>query len=174
MYTSPAQFSELNAAAFDTIQTLTQKSIEGIEKLTALNVATLKNAITDSSEQFQALLAAKDPKAFADVATSAGQPNAERITVYGKEVYAIVSETSGELNKLFEKQFTENGKKLNAAIESFSKSAPGSEGFVNFFKQAVGAANSAYEQASKATKQAAEYAASNIEAVATPPARGKK
>ena len=174
MYTSPAQFSEFNAAAFDAIQTLTQKSIEGIEKLTALNVATLKNAITDSSEQVQALLAAKDPKAFADVATSAGQPNAERFTVYGKEVYAIVSETSGELNKLFEKQFAENGKKLNAAIESFAKNAPGSEGLVSFFKQAVGAANGAYEQASKATKQAAEFAVSNIEAVATAPARGKK
>lgn len=176
MTTAQAQFSELNTAALDAMQSFTQKTVEGLEKLTALNVATLKNAISDSSEQVQALMTAKDPKAFAEVATAATQPNAEKVAAYGKEIYAIVSETSGELNKLFEKQFAENTKKINAAIESFAKSAPaGSEGFVNFFKQAVGAANTAYEQASKAGKQAADFAATNLEAaVVAPAARSKK
>ena len=177
MYATPAQFADANKAAFSAFQAFAQKSVEGLEKLTVLNVATVKSAISESSEQFQVLLGAKDPKALADFATAAAQPNAEKVSAYAKSVYAITNDTATELTKLVEKQFADGKAQFTSAVETMSKNAPaGSEGLVSFVQQAMTAANGAIEQATKATKQAAEFAVSNMEkaAAAAPAARAKK
>jgi len=80
-------------------------------------------------------------------------------------VYDIANETGTEIAKLFEKQFAEGSKQLNSAIDAMAQSAPaGSEGVVTFFKSAVSAANQAFDQVNKATKQAVEMAEANIAA----------
>jgi len=82
-------------------------------------------------------------------------------------VYEIANDTGTEITKLFEKQFAEGNKQLNATIEALAKNAPaGSEGVVTFVKSAVTAANTAYDQVNKATKQAVEMAEANLASVA--------
>ena len=61
------------------------------------------------------------------------------------------------------------------AIDALAKNAPaGSEGLVTMVKQAVSATNSAFDQVSKATKQAVEMAEANMSAAAKGNGRSAK
>lgn len=174
MSNSPEQFVQLNKAAFETMQTVALKSVESFEKLAELNIQATKASIAETGEQLAAIIAAKDPKEFAGFALSSAQPAAEKVAAYSKHVYDIANETGTEIAKLFEKQFAEGSKQLNSAIDAMAQNAPaGSEGVVTFFKSAVSAANQAYDQVNKATKQAVEMAEANLAAAtkAAPKAR---
>ena len=161
------QFTQVNKAAFDSFQALALKSIQGFEKLAELNIQAAKSSVTESSDQVKALMTAKDPKAFADLAVSQAQPAAEKATAYAKHVYAISNDVGTEFASMIEKQFAEGSKQLNSAFDLMTKNAPsGSEGFVNFFKTAITSANTAYDQVTKATKQAVEMTEANFAAVA--------
>ena len=70
----------------------------------------------------------------------------------------------------------EGQKQFTASIDAMAKSAPaGSEGVVTLMKSAVSAANTAFDQVQKATKQAVEAAEANLTAAtkATRPASRK-
>lgn len=173
--TTPEQFAQMNKAALETFQTIALKSVESFEKLAELNIQATKVSLAESAEQMRALLNAKDPKAVADLAMNSAQPAADKAAAYAKHVYDIANETGTEIAKLFEKQIAESSKQLNTAIDALAKNAPaGSEGVVTFVKSAVSAANTAYDQVNKATKQAVELAEANIAAATKAAPRARK
>jgi phasin family protein len=175
MINTPEQFVQMNKAAFETFQTMALKSIESFEKFADLNIQATKASLSESTEQVKALLSAKDAKAFADIASGAAQPAADKVTAYAKHVYEIANDAGTEIAKLFEKQLAEGNKQLNSAIDALAKNAPaGSEGVVTFVKQAVSAASSAFDQVNKATKQAVELAEANIAAAGKAAPRARK
>jgi phasin family protein len=179
MFTTPDQMVAMHKAALESFQAMAAKSFAGLEKLAELNMAATKTSFEESAEQFKALLEVKDAKAFADFAASSAQPAADKMTAYTKHVYEITSDTGNEIAKLIEKQLTDGNRQLHTAIDALAKNAPaGSEGVVTFMKSAVSAANTAYDQVNKATKQVVEMAEANLVAVGktatTGAARAKK
>jgi phasin family protein len=163
MYTTPDQLVALHKAALESFQAVAAKSFEGLERLAELNLAATRSSMEESAEQMKALLEVKDVKALADFAAGSGQPAAEKMSAYAKHVYEITSDTGSEIAKLIEKQFSDSNRQLHAAIDAMAKNAPaGSEGLVTFMKSAVSAANTAYDQVNKATKQVVEMAEANM------------
>lgn len=161
------QLAQLNQEAIDTLQAVALKSVEGFERLADLNMQAIKASISESNEQLKAVLSAKDAKALADLATSAGQPAADKFASYAKQAYEIANQTGAEIAKLFEKHVADGNKQFTAAVEAMAKNAPaGSEGMVTFVKSAVSAANTAFDQVNKATRQAVEMAEANFASVA--------
>ena len=139
------------------------KAMEGLQKLAELNLATAKASMEQSAEQMKALMALKDPKELTDAMAAYAQPNADKLTAYAKDAYAITASTNAEVAALIEEQVAEGNKQMFAAIDTMAKTAPaGSEGAVSFLKQYLTATRTAYEQASKAGKQAVEMAESNF------------
>jgi len=174
MVTTPEQFLQIQKTALEVFQTATITSIEGLERLAALNVQAAKASIDESTDALKSMTEVKDAKQLADMATGSVQPATDKVTAYYKHVYEIANETGTELAKLFEKQFAESNKQLYAAIDAMAKNAPaGTEGVVTLVKQAVSAANSAFDQVSKATKQAVEVAEANMAAAAKTTAAGR-
>jgi phasin family protein len=166
MFNSPEQLISMQKAALDAFQAVTLKSVEGFEKLAELNIQVVKASLTESGEQAKALLGAKDAKAVTEFFSVGAQPAAEKSAAYAKHVYEIAADTSAEIAKIIEKQFSEGNKQLSAAIEAASKNAPaGSEGIVTFVKSAVSSANTAFDQVNKATKQVVDMAEANFAAV---------
>jgi phasin family protein len=163
MFTTPDQMVAMHKAALESFQAVAAKSFQGFEKLAELNLAAARSTMEESTEQFKALLDVKDVKSFADVAVAQGQPAADKLSAYAKHVYEIGNETGAEIAKLVEKHFADGNRQLHAAIDALAKSAPaGSEGMVTFVKSAVSAANTAFDQVNKATKQVVEMAEANI------------
>ena len=177
MVNTPEQFLQIQKTALEVFQSATLTSIEGLEKLAALNVQAAKASIDESTDALKSMTDVKDAKQLAEMATTSVQPATDKVTAYYKHVYEIANETGSELAKLFEKQFAEGNRQLYAAIDAMAKNAPaGSEGMVTLVKQAVSAANTAFDQVSKATKQAVEVAEANMAAAAktTTAARARK
>jgi phasin family protein len=167
MFNTPDQFVQIQKASLDLFQAVALKSVEGFEKLADLNIQATKASVAEAGEQFKSLLAAKDLKAVADLTVASPQPAVEKISSYASHVYEISSEINTEIAKLFEKQIANGNKQVSAAIDAMAKSAPaGSEGVVSFVKQAMSAANTAYDQVNKAVKQASDLAEANIAAAA--------
>lgn len=163
MFTTPDQMVAMHKAALESFQAVAAKSFEGFEKLAELNLAATKTSFEESTEHMKALLEVKDVKALADLAAGSAQPAADKFQAYAKHVYEITSETGTEIARLVEKQLSDGNRQLHAAIDAMAKTAPaGSEGMVTFVKSAVSAANTAFDQVNKATKQVVEMAEANM------------
>lgn len=153
MVTKPDDLMKMQAQALDVSGEAAAKTLEGFRKLAALNLQMTQAALDQSADQVKALLAARDAKTLSELVTSFAQPSPEKFTAYAKAVYAISSETSGELTSMIEKQVAASNRQLADAIETMARSAPGgADGAMAFMKQAMSAATNAYEQVSSATK----------------------
>ncbi len=118
MVTTPEQFLQIQKAALEVFQSATITSIEGFEKLTALNVQAAKASIDESTDALKSMTDVKDAKQLAEMPSSTVQPATDKVTAYYKHVYEIANETGAELAKLFEKQVAEGNRQLYAAIDA--------------------------------------------------------
>jgi len=167
MVTSTEDLMKMHADALKASSAAAAKTLEGFQKLAALNMQTAKTALEESSEQVKALLAAKDAKALTELVTSFSQPTPEKFTAYAKAVYAITKEANSDLTAMVEKQIATSNEQLAQAVEALAKNAPaGSEGTINFIKQALTAAQAAYEQVNTATRQFVQVAEANVQGAA--------
>jgi phasin family protein len=175
MFQTPDQFVKIQKDAFEMFQKAAMTTIAGAEKIAALNLQAAKASVEESYTKATTLFEAKDVQGFAQNAASAVQPAADKLTAYAKHVYDISSVTGTELAKLWEKQLAESNKTLHAAIDSIAKNAPaGSEGLISLVKSSVGSMTSAFDQVSKAGKQAVELAEANLAAATKSTVRAKK
>ncbi|MEK9720775.1 MAG: phasin family protein [Quisquiliibacterium sp.] len=151
------------------------KTLEGFQKLAALNMQTAKAAIEESNDQIKSLLAVRDPKALTELVTSLAKPDPDKFSAYASAVYQITKEANGNLAAMIEKQVANSNRQLSESVDKLAKQAPaGSEGAVEFIRQSLAAAQSAYEQVNTATKQFVQIAEANVQGAAKAAAGGKK
>lgn len=174
MMMTATDFMKFQSDAIKATNAMAAKSIEGMQKLADLNMKTVKASMEASSEQVKSMMAVKDVKGMNDMFAAVAQPSADHVTAYAKDVYAISSTTGAEMAAMLEQQVEEGNKQMFAAVDALAKNAPaGTEGVVSFMKQSLTAAKGAYEQANKASKQAADVVEANF-ASATKAATAKK
>ena len=150
----------------DTMFGLTTKAFEGVEKLVELNLQVAKAAMGEAAESTQAVLSAKDALELLALQTSLLQPAAEKAAAYSRHLYDIATSTTSEMTKAAEATAADAQKKFMAVVDTAVKNAPaGSENAVALVKSAVAAANNAFESVHKASKQAAEVAEANFQAM---------
>lgn len=164
---TPEQLVASQKANMETLYGLTAKAFEGMEKLVELNLQATKAALAESANHTQAVLSVKDAQELLALQAGMFQPLAEKAAAYSRHLYDITSGTAAEFTKVFEAQTTEAQSKVNAVVENMSKNAPaGSEAGVAMMKNAVSAANTAFESVQKAVKQASDVAEANFNAMA--------
>lgn len=161
---TPEQLISAQKNNVSTIFGLTEKTIEGVEKLVELNIAAGKAAISETMAHTQSLMSIKDPQEFISLQTAMFQPAAEKLASYGRHVYDITSATAAEFTKTAEEKVAEAQHTFTSFIDATSKNAPaGTESAVAMFKSAYAASTNAIESVQKAVKHAAEVAEANIQ-----------
>ncbi|HYG42315.1 MAG TPA: TIGR01841 family phasin [Bordetella sp.] len=163
----PQHVLDTQKSALNTLVATQATLFAGFEKLVDLNLKVVKATLDEMAQTSQQVIGVKDPQEAAAFASSLVQPGAEKAMAYGKHVYDIVAGVQGELAKLAETQIAEGQQQVAEAVEQFSKNAPtGSESAVALLKSSLATANGAYDSMTKAAKQAAEVAESNLNAAA--------
>lgn len=163
MFKTNDQFAAANSAAINALMTVANTSLASAERLAALNLNTARAIIEDSASSVSALLAVKDVQGLVALQSSLAKPAAERAISYSRSVYEILSQSSNGLTQIVEGQAAEFKKNINAAIDQSLKNAPaGSEAVVTAVKSALAAADSAYDNMSKAAKQATQTIEANV------------
>ena len=172
MYVTPEQIQAANKANVETILAVANAQFAAIEKLASLQAGAMKSAFEDSIANTRALLGAKDVQEFVSLQNSFAQPAMEKAIAYSKSVYEVATEANAELSKVAERRVAEWNENFVSLLDKVSKNAPaGSDVAVAAVKSMLAAANSAYDNLSKVTKQATEIAEANV-AAATETVKG--
>jgi len=175
MHNAPEHLVATNKENLESVIAFAGITAAGAEKLMELQLRTAKNAFADVVKNAKALSAVKDVQELTEVQTSIAQPLADKITSYGRSVYAVIAETQAELNKFFEERIAATNKTFVTVLDQAVKNAPaGSDVAVAAVKSAMAAANQAYDAFSKASKQVAEATEATMTAAGHTVATKKK
>ena len=178
MTLTPEQIAAANKANLETLLNLTNKAFEGVEKLVELNMAVAKTAMNENVQNAKQALSVRDAQQLMAMQAGMVQPLAEKIMSYSRHLYNIANETQSTFTTVAESQLKKSNSNWNGLVEELSKNAPaGSDAAVQAIKQAMAAANNAYETTQKSIKQAVDLAQNNFNAAANTAvkaARGKK
>ncbi len=159
----------------ETLFGLTGKAFEGIEKLIELNVQVAKSAMSEAAQTSKAALSVKDAQELMALQASLMQPAAEKAAAYSRYLYEIAASTGAEVTRVAEATSADAQAKFMSMVDTAVKNAPaGTENAVALVKSAVAAANNAIETVQKATKQAAEVADANFQAMSSTAVRATK
>jgi phasin family protein len=172
MYVTPEQIQAANKANMEAMLSLASSQFAAIEKFANLNAGAIRAAFEDTVANARALAGAKDVQELVSLQSTFAQPAMEKAIAYSKSVYEVATQTNAELSKAAEKRVAEWNETFVSLLDKAVKNAPaGSDVAVSAVKQMLAAANSAYDNFSKAAKQATEIAEANV-AAATESVKG--
>ncbi|HYL19981.1 MAG TPA: phasin family protein [Burkholderiales bacterium] len=170
------QVTALGKSQLENALKLAEISVQGFDKLAALQLNTVKSAFADGLKTTKQFSSIKDASELSSIATTLSQPVWEKAQAYARGVYEVAATTQAEVSALLEQQVGELNKSVVATLDTVLKNAPaGSEAAVTAVKSAIQSANAAYESVLKATKQVAAITESNVANIAaqTAPTRKK-
>lgn len=163
MSITPQSLQATQKSALENLLAVQETFFNGFEKLVDLNLKATKAALEDVAQKSKEAIELKDAQEM--LAFASGLVRPEQAVSYGKDVYEILSDVHGDLNKLAEAHLTQGQQQVADAVEQFARNAPtGSEGAVALIKSSLATATNAYETAAKAARQAASAAESNFQA----------
>lgn len=175
MTTPQDQFAALQKANLDTTISLANAVLAGAERLANLQLATAKDLLAENAKTARSLMSVKNPQELAGLQTTV-EPIMERALAYSRGIYEVTSQTQGEIAKVLEGRLKHLSAAMNEAMETAAKAGPGSDVAMAALKSAMAAANSAYDNVQKMTKQVTELTEANISAatdIAKGPAKKK-
>jgi phasin family protein len=177
-HTMNANFDQVVAAqnAFlKTFADVSTQALNGVQKLAELNLQTVKATMAESVEQYQSMLAVKDPSKLAEIGAAAAQPAGEKAAAYAKHVYDITSTVGNGIATSVQAHIADSQSLATEWVEAAAKAAPaGSEPAVNAAKQALAMFQGAYDKAVVATNQAVAKATEMAEQAAPAKAKAAK
>ena len=172
MNLTPEQIRTATKANLDAIIEVTTAQFSAVEKIANLQAVAIKSAFEDAIANVRALASANDVQEYVKLQGSFAQPAYEKAIAYSKGVYEVATQTNADLAKLAERRISEWNEGVVSFVDKALKNIPGaSDAVVGAMKQAIAASNSAYENLTKATKQATEIAEANV-AAATESVKG--
>lgn len=146
------------------IKTL-RTAFDSSERLAALNLNTARALLEDGTASVKAMLAVKSPEELVSLQAALVRPMAEKMLAYYRNCYEVMAQTLEETVKPFESQFAAINKNIASELEKAAAASPvGAEVAVAAVKSSIAAANSTFDQVSRASRQAVEMAESNLTA----------
>ena len=128
------------ATSADTAVALMRNTLDAIERLAALNLNTMRDALEATAHQGSKL---QSPQDLADAA----QPSMERTRAYYHQVYDLMSEMQEELTKVMQAHYTALSESATSATKSIAESTPvGGEAFAAAMKTMLDSSAQAFER----------------------------
>lgn len=120
--TSPAFKSHLQTQV-NFFADFSQKMIDGMQKLSALNIQVAKTVLDESASNTKALLSSKDQHDAIAVLSSQTQPSLEKVRAYRQHVQRIVSDTQADVAKSVEAYVPEATRTTQEVVQIIAKRA---------------------------------------------------
>ncbi len=159
------QLASAQKANAEVMTALMRTALNGVERLTALNMAATRDFLNNSMSHTQQLLAAKDVNALGKLQSELAQPGMEKMMDYSRSIYDLVSDMQKEVTAVIESQYSAFAKNANAAVEKAKVATPvGGDVFAAAMQSMLGASTKAFDQMNSITKQLSNIAEANIEA----------
>ncbi len=165
---SNPNFEQLTAAQkanAEVMMALLRTAFNGVERLTALNMAASREFFNNTVANAQQLMSAKDANAVAKLNSDLAQPNVDKMMAYSRSVYDLVSEMQKEITSVMEAQYSSYTKNAESAVAKAKASAPvGGDVFAATMLSMLGASTKAFDQMTSMAKQLSDIAEANLQA----------
>ena len=146
-----------------------QATLDGMRRLTEVNLEAARASLEQSAAQIHALLAAKDVNALTQLVTAMAQPSPEKFTAYAQAVTAIARDTQNDLARVVREQVERANQQIAATVEAMARTAPtGSEGAMSFIRQAMQSTSASYEQFNQNMQRALDIGTQGMQQGAAP------
>lgn len=162
------QLTAAQKANAEVMTTLLRTAFNGVERLTALNMAASREFFNNTVANAQQLMAAKDASAVAKLNSELAQPNVDKLVGYSRSVYDLVTEMQKEITSVMEAQYSSFTKNASSAVEKATAGAPvGGDVFAAAMKSMLGASTKAFDNMTAMAKQISDIAEANVQAATT-------
>jgi len=168
MFNNPEQFASATKTLFDlqmqTFNALASKTVQGVEQVVALNLATAKQSMENTLEVGRQFTQAPDPKAAIDALQARVQPGMTAATAYGDQLKQIIGDIKKEFEQAADTHLAEAKNTLSALIYDVTQNVkPGQENAVEIIKAAIDNAFKGYEQVTQSTRDAMRRVEEQVE-----------
>jgi phasin family protein len=161
------QVAETRKANLDLLFDLSIKTVEGVEKLAALYMQTIRATLADTVDLAQKSLSVKEPQDWLALQNSLAASMADKVQIYSRQAIDIISATQAEFTRIGKAQCEAYGRQMKSVVEDVARNAPaGSEATMTALDSAIAAANTLYETLQSSGQQAVEATRSNLEIAA--------
>jgi phasin family protein len=169
---TPEQIRATGKANLEAVLELATTQFAAAEKIGNLQAVVLKSAFEDAIANLRALAGASNVQEYVKLQASFAQPAYDKAVAYSKGVYEVVTQANADFTRVAERRVAEWNEGFVSLVDKTLKNIPGaSDTVLPALKQVIAAGNSAYENITKATKQATELAEANV-AAATETVKG--
>lgn len=162
------QLAAAQKANAEVMMALLRTAFNGVERLTALNMAASREFFNNTVSNAQQLLGAKDAGEVAKLNSELAKPNVDKWVDYSRSVYDLVSSMQKEVTAVMESQYSSFAKNASSAVEKATASAPvGGDVFAATMKSMLNASTTAFDNMTAMAKQFSDVAEANMKAAST-------
>ena len=159
------QLTTAQKASAEVMMALLRTAFNGVERLTALNMAASREFFNSTVANAQQLMAAKDAGALTKLNSDLAKPNVDKLMEYSRNVYDLVSEMQKEVTSVVEAQFGTFTQNAANAVEKAKGAVPvGGDVFAATMQSMLGASTKAFDQMTSMAKQLSDIAEANLQA----------
>ncbi len=159
------QLASAQKANAEVMMALVRTGFDGIERLTALNIAASRELLNHVLANTKEMMGAKDTEELKKINEAMTKPGMERWMNYSRSLYQISSDMQKEISTVMETQYEGFNEKASKAIDKTVASTPvGGDVFAAAMKSMLDASNKAYDNISSMAKQLSDIAESNLQA----------
>ncbi|WP_116322104.1 MULTISPECIES: phasin family protein [unclassified Cupriavidus] len=160
---SAEQIAAAQQANLAIVLGLTNKAIEGFERLVQLNLQAMKSTLTETRENTQKALSAEDQQELLALQASMIPQIGEKALLYQRQLIEIGTATQAEFAKVAEAQYEAHSRRMQELVDNLANSTPaGSENAVGALTSVMTATNKFCEAMYQTTKQAVEVAEQSL------------
>lgn len=168
------QLAAAQKANAEALTALVRTVFNGVERLTAINIAASREFFNSAVSNTQQILGAKDANELAKLNADLAKPNVEKWVDYSRSIYDLTAQVQKEITSVIEAQYGNFAKSASSAVQKASAGAPvGGDVFATAMNSLLDASSKAFGNMTSIAKQFTEIAEANIEAAtsaATKPA----
>ncbi|MDR2364699.1 MAG: phasin family protein [Zoogloeaceae bacterium] len=164
---STPNLEQLNVAqkiGADALLTLIRSTCNGIERLTALNVAATRDFLSDAVSNTQQFLALKDASELPRVNAALLQPTLEKGMNYIRDVYEVTAAIQKDITAIAEGQYEQISRNAAATLDKTS-ATPGNDVVAATVKTLLDTSSRFFDQINSFSQQANAIAEANLKAV---------
>lgn len=158
-------FALLNKQAVDAAVRLSKASLNGAERVIALQIGFAKGSLAQATSNARAAAQAKDVQDLLALRAAAAEATMERVVGYSRDLYEVASEAQSEFSRLAEERMATFQQAVAETVDQAAKSAPaGSDVGVAAMKSSMAAATAAFDTFAKAARHATSFADAGVKA----------
>ncbi len=152
----------------EVLMALIRTAFNGVERLTALNMAATRDFFASSVANTQQALSAKDANELTQINSALAQPSLNKWMEYSRSLYDLASDIQREVTSVVESQYSSFAQKATDTVEKVKTSAPvGGEVFAATLQSFLNASNQAFGNMSNIAKQFSDITEASIKNAGT-------